>query len=66
MLTIPGQKGNANQNTLRFHCTRWNGHHPEHHHQQMLTGIWGKMNLHVLLVGMYASATTLENNVEAS
>jgi hypothetical protein len=28
--------------------------------------IWGKRNPHTLLVGMQASTTTLENNMEAS
>jgi hypothetical protein len=28
--------------------------------------VWGKKNPHTLLVGMQASATTLENNMEAS
>jgi hypothetical protein len=33
---------------------------------QMLVGMWGKRNPHTLLVGMQASATTLEINKEAS
>jgi hypothetical protein len=28
--------------------------------------MWGKRNPHTLLVGMQASITTLENNMEAS
>jgi hypothetical protein len=32
----------------------------------MLMKIWGKRNPHTLLVGMQASATTLEINMEAS
>jgi hypothetical protein len=32
----------------------------------MLVRMWGKKNPHALLVGMKASATTLENNMEAS
>jgi hypothetical protein len=30
----------------------------------MLARMWGKRNLHTLLVGMEASTTTLENNME--
>jgi hypothetical protein len=32
----------------------------------MLARMWGKRNPHTLLVGMQASKTTLENNMEAS
>jgi hypothetical protein len=32
----------------------------------MLVRMWGKRNPHTLLLGMQASATTLENNMEAS
>jgi hypothetical protein len=31
----------------------------------VLARIWGKRNPHTLLVGMQASATTLENNMAA-
>jgi hypothetical protein len=31
----------------------------------MLARMWGKKNPQTLLVGMQASATTLENNIEA-
>jgi hypothetical protein len=34
--------------------------------QQVLVRMWRKQNPQTLLVGMQASATTLENNVEAS
>jgi hypothetical protein len=34
--------------------------------KQMLARMWGKRNLHTLLVGMKASMTTLENITEAS
>jgi hypothetical protein len=35
-------------------------------HQQVLGRMWGKRNPHTLLMGMQASATTLENNMKAS
>jgi hypothetical protein len=40
----------------------------EHHHQQVLARMLGEegQNPHTLLVGMQASTTTLENNMEAS
>jgi hypothetical protein len=53
MLTIPGHKGNANQNHITFlphSCL--NSYHQEHHHQQMLVSMQGKRNPHTLLVGM--------------
>jgi hypothetical protein len=68
MLTIPGYNGNANQNHTKIppHSCK-NSHHQEHHQQQMMVSMqWGKRNPHTLLVGMQASATTLENNMEAS
>jgi hypothetical protein len=34
--------------------------------EQVLTRMWVKRNPHTLLVGMQASATTLEKNLEAS
>jgi hypothetical protein len=37
-----------------------------HHQQQVLVRMWGKRNTHTLMVGMQASATTLENNMEVS
>jgi hypothetical protein len=45
MLTIPGHKGNANQNHT-------NGYHQEHHQQKMLVMMQGKKNPYTLLVGM--------------
>jgi hypothetical protein len=37
MLTIPGHKGNANQNHTKIPPhTCWNCYHQEHHQQQML------------------------------
>jgi hypothetical protein len=47
-------KGMQIKTTLRFH------------QQQVLSRMWGKRNPHTLLVGMQTSATTLENNMEAS
>jgi hypothetical protein len=32
----------------------------------MLARMWGKKNPHTLLLGMEASTTTLDNNIEAS
>jgi hypothetical protein len=66
MLTISGHKGNVNQNHTKIPP------HPvkiaiiKNTQQQMLARIWGKMNPRTLLVGMQASTTTLENNMEAS
>jgi hypothetical protein len=67
MLTIPDHKGNANQNHTKIlpHSCQ-NSYHQKHHHQQMLVRMWGKNSPHSLLVGMQASTTTLENNMEAS
>jgi hypothetical protein len=44
MLNIPGHKGNANQNHIKFspHSSQ-NGYYQEHK-QQMLTKMWGKGN----------------------
>jgi hypothetical protein len=67
MLTISGHKGNANQNHTKIPphpCL--NSYHQKHHHHQMMDRMWGKINLHTLLVGMQASTTTLENNMEVS
>jgi hypothetical protein len=67
MLTVSGHKGNANQNYTKIPphpC--WNRHHQKHHHQQVLARTGDKKNPHILLVGMQADATTLENNMEAS
>jgi hypothetical protein len=53
MLTIPGHKGNANQNYTKippYSCL--NGHHQEHKQQKKLTRMWEKMTPHTLLVGM--------------
>jgi hypothetical protein len=39
MLTIPGHKGNANQNhTKILPHSYYNSHHPKHHQQQMFQG----------------------------
>jgi hypothetical protein len=53
MFTIPGYKGNANQNHTKIppHPHK-NCYHQEHHQQQMLLRMQGKRNLHTLLVGM--------------
>jgi hypothetical protein len=43
MLTIPGHKGNANQNTRRFHLTSVRiAIIQKHHHQQMLAKLLGE------------------------
>jgi hypothetical protein len=53
MLTIPGHKGNANQNHTKItpHSC-WYSYHQKHHHQQTLARMWRKMNPHTLLVRM--------------
>jgi hypothetical protein len=54
MLTIPGHKGNANQNHIKIpphSCC--NVCHQEHKQQQMLEKMWGKRNACTLLVGMH-------------
>jgi UDP-N-acetyl-D-mannosaminuronic acid transferase (WecB/TagA/CpsF family) len=53
MLTIPGHKGNANQNYTNIipHSCQ-NSYHQEHQQQQFLARILGKRNAHLLLVGM--------------
>jgi hypothetical protein len=60
-------KGNVNQNHTKIppHTCK-NSYHQKHHQQQVLAGMWGKGNAYTLLVGMQASATTLENNMETS
>jgi hypothetical protein len=61
MLTICIHKGNANQNHTKIPphpCS--NSHHQKHHKQQVLARIWRKRTPGTLLVGMQASATTLE------
>jgi hypothetical protein len=63
MLTISGHKRNANQNHTKIPP---HPYHQKHYHQQVLARMWAKWNLHTLLVGIQASATTLENNMEAS
>jgi hypothetical protein len=52
MLTIPGHKGNANQNhkTESPPHSRKNSYHQEHQQQQVLMRIQGKRNPHILLV----------------
>jgi hypothetical protein len=60
MLTISGHKGNATLHPW------YNSYHQKHHQQQMLVRMWGKRNRHIMLMGMQASATTLENNMQAS
>jgi hypothetical protein len=63
MLTIPGNKGNANQNHTKIppHSC-YNSWHQE---QQMLARMWGKSDTHMLLVGMQATTTTMENNMKS-
>jgi hypothetical protein len=67
MLTFSGHKENANQNHTKIlphpYCYSY---HQKHYQQQVLTRMWGKRNPHTLLVGMKASATSLENNMEVS
>jgi hypothetical protein len=53
--------------TLRFHLTPVRiAIIKKHLQQQVLARMWGKRNPPTLLVGMQTSATTLENNMEAS
>jgi hypothetical protein len=55
------------KSTLRFHLTPVRiAIIKNHHQQQVLVRVWGKKNPHTLPVGMQASATTLENNMEDS
>jgi hypothetical protein len=53
MLTIPGHKGNANQNYTNIPPHPFKiGYHQEHYQQQMLAKMPGKRNHHhSLLVG---------------
>jgi hypothetical protein len=60
MFTIPGHKGKI-KTTLRFHPVRIAIIKNKH-----WQGCRGKRNRHILLLGMYTSTTTLENNMEAS
>jgi hypothetical protein len=67
MLIFSSHQGNANQNHTKIPTNLcWNSHYQKHHQHQVLGRIWGKRNHCTLLVGMQASATTLENNMEAS
>jgi hypothetical protein len=50
MLTIPGHKGNANQNHTKIQ------HHQKHHQQVRM---WGKKNLYTLLVGSFKTVFLL-------
>jgi hypothetical protein len=52
--------------TLRFHFSPIRTAIIKNTTNNMLARIWGKRNLGTLLVGMQASATTLEKNLEAS
>jgi hypothetical protein len=52
--------------TLRFNSFLMERPTSRTHQQQMLARMWEKMSTHTLLVGMYPSATTLENIMEAS
>jgi hypothetical protein len=67
MLTISGHKEMPIKTPLRFHLTPVGiAIIKKHHQQQMLVRMWRKRNPHTLLMGMQASTTTLENNMEAS
>jgi hypothetical protein len=68
MLTISSHKGNANQNHTKFHLTPVRlAIIKNTTTNKVLVRMWGKRNLHTLLVGMQAGATTLEKkNLEAS
>jgi hypothetical protein len=57
MLTISSHKEMQIKTTLRFQ---------KHYQQQVLARIWGERNPLTLLMGMQASATTLEKNLEAT
>jgi hypothetical protein len=52
--------------TLRFHLTPVRTAVIKITTNNILPRMWGKRNLDTLLVGMQASATTLEKNLEAS
>jgi hypothetical protein len=52
--------------TLRFHLTSVRIAIIKTLPTAVLARMWGKRNPHILLVGMQASATTLENNMESS
>jgi hypothetical protein len=67
MLIISGHKGNANKVTLRFYLTTVRKAIIKNTtNNRCWWGRRGKRNSLTLLVGMQASATTLENNMEAS
>jgi hypothetical protein len=63
MLTISSHKGNSNQNHTKIHLTPVRIAIIKNTNNNRL---WGKRNSHTLLVGMQASATTLENHMEVS
>jgi hypothetical protein len=66
MLTIPGHKGKANQKHLRFYLTLVRMANIKNNNNKCWVRMQEKRNPRRLLVGMEASATTLENNMEAS
>jgi hypothetical protein len=66
MLTIPGHKENANQNHIKIPPHSCENCYHQGHQQQMLVRMQEKRNPYTLLVGMEASTTTVENNMEAS
>jgi hypothetical protein len=67
MLTISTHKGNQIKTTLRFHLTPVTlAIIKTTTTNRCWRGCQGKRNPCTLLVGMQASATTLENNMEVS
>jgi hypothetical protein len=66
MLAISSHKGNANQNHTKIPPHLCQNRHQEHLQKQELEQMLGKNNPCTLMVGMQTSATTLENNTEAS
>jgi hypothetical protein len=63
MLTIPGRKGNANQNHTKDSTSPLLEWLASRTPSTTNAGkVAGKKNLHTLLVGMQARTTTLENN----
>jgi hypothetical protein len=67
MLIISGHKDNANQNHTKIPLQQLEySYHQKHLQKEVLARMWGKRYPHTLLVGMQASATTLENDMKAS
>ena len=65
MFTITHYQGNANQNHTEIspHICQ-DGQNQKHKKQQGMVRMWSKGNPLALLVGMQASAATVENSME--